>query len=550
VTPASLREVGSRQTLALGVLLLLPLAGVVLLLARPELDPMWEHHPSHFWLVLGVALVNVALGWATGEAARRHDDMRLFLVSLALLSSAAFLGLHALATPGVLLHEPNTGFVIATPIGLLLSAAFAAASAPSERTVAILRRRRRALRIGLELLVVGWGAVSLSNASPALSGPPPDEAPAALRILAPIGVALYAFAALRYADVYRRRRETLPLAVTVAFVLLAEAMIVVIVGRSWHASWWEWHLLMAIAFGTIAAAARAAYARERSVPSAFGGLYLDRTLERLDRGYSDALAEVVGALEASAPLGPVMERLRSRGFGGEERSVLERSARELRRVDALFRPYVGPHLARRLVEEPELASLGGSEVDVSVLFADLAGFTPFAETRAASEVVEMLNAYWAAVVPAIAQGEGGVIERFAGDAVLAVFNALDDQRDHALRAARAALAICDGAEHVRAAHPDWPRFRIGVNSGPAVIGNVGSGEQRSFTAIGDTTNVAARLHAVADPGQVLITAETYRRVERDVLATPVGPLRLKGKSQPVEAFALAGVRGTESPSKI
>jgi adenylate cyclase len=542
-TAPGLGAEGRRRALLLGVLLLLPLIGLLLLLARPALDVMWEQHPSHFWLVFAVALVNVVLGWATGEAARRRDDVRLFLVSLALLSSAAFLGLHALATPGVLLSDKNTGFVIATPVGLLLASAFAAASALGRHeTLSVPRRWQHAIRIALVLLVLAWGAVSLSNASPTLSGPPPEEAPVGLRLLAPVGVALYAFAAFRYAGLYRRRRRVLPLAVTVAFVLLAEAMVVVIVGRSWHISWWEWHVLMAIAFGTIAWAARAEYARERSVVTAFGALYLDRTLERLDRTYSEALADVLAALQADAPLAPVVERLRARGFGGEELTVLERSARELQRVDALFRPYVGPQLAERLVRDPELASLGGHETDASVVFADLAGFTPFTEAHSPPEVLQMLNAYWAAVVPAITRREGGVIERFAGDAVMAVFNALGNQPDHALRAARSALAIHEDAERVRSGHPDWLRFRIGVATGPAVIGNVGVGEHRSFTAIGDTTNVAARLQTAAEPGQVLITAETYGRVAADVMATSVGTLSLKGKREPIEALALTGVR--------
>ena len=132
----------------LGGLLLLPIAGLVLLLAVPALDVRWEHHPSHFWLVLGVALVNVVLGVLTSEAASQRGDARLFLVSLALLSSAGFLGLHALATPGVLLEGPNAGFQIATPVGLVLAAGFAAASAwqreghagPSMRTLRWLRR--------------------------------------------------------------------------------------------------------------------------------------------------------------------------------------------------------------------------------------------------------------------------------------------------------------------------------------------------------------------------------------------------------------------------
>src|SRR5688572_19575644 len=119
---------GTARLWPVGLVLFLPLVGLALLLARPELDVEWEHHPSHFWLVLITAAVNVALAFLTNVAASRYRDARLILVSLAFLASAGFLGLHALATPGVLLASPNTGFVAATPIGLLIASFFAAAS--------------------------------------------------------------------------------------------------------------------------------------------------------------------------------------------------------------------------------------------------------------------------------------------------------------------------------------------------------------------------------------------------------------------------------------
>ncbi len=95
----------------------LPLAGLAVLLARPEIDLHWEHHPSHFWLVLITAAINVALAYVTNVVAGRQGDARLVLISLTFFASAGFLGLHALATPGVLLEGSNTGFVIATPAG-------------------------------------------------------------------------------------------------------------------------------------------------------------------------------------------------------------------------------------------------------------------------------------------------------------------------------------------------------------------------------------------------------------------------------------------------
>ena len=110
------------------VVLALPVLGLALLLAAPDLDVEWQHHPSHFWLVLSTAAISVALAYVTNVAAERHRDARIMLVSLAFLASAGFLGLHALATPGVLLAAPNIGFALATPVGLIIAAIFAAAS--------------------------------------------------------------------------------------------------------------------------------------------------------------------------------------------------------------------------------------------------------------------------------------------------------------------------------------------------------------------------------------------------------------------------------------
>ena len=522
--------------------LVLPLAGLALLLAVPSLDVQWEHHPSHFWLVLSVAFVDTVLGLAMSEAATRRDDVRLFLVSLALLTSAGFLALHALATPEVLVHEPNNGFVIATPIGLFLAAVFAAASAvqPEDGPRQLSRSARRWIRWALIGVLVAWASASLAGVS-LLRGPAPSEAPTPLRLIAPVAIGLYGFAAVRYITVYLRRRNPLPLAMATAFVLLAEAVLAIIVARSWHATWWEWHVLMAIAFVVILLTARAEYERQGSVTGAFGGLYMERTLERIDQRQADSLGAMVEAIRAETPLAPVIDRLHAEGVSAEEIASLERSARELVRVDTLFRQYAGPRLADRLHEEPSFADLGGRETDVTVLFADLAGFTTFSEGKAASDVIEMLNRYWEGTVPVVVEQEGGLIERFAGDAIMAVFNALGDQPDHALHAARAALAMQEYTARTAAEHPEWPRFRIGLNSGLAVIGNVGATGQRSFAAIGDTTNVAARVQAIARPGQVLLADTTYQRMLGRVRVEPLGPASLKGRTETTDVYELLEV---------
>ena len=146
----------------------------------------------------------------------------------------------------------------------------------------------------------------------------------------------------------------------------------------------------------------------------------------------------------------------------------------------------------------------------------------------------MLNRYWAVVVPAI-DGSGGVVDYFAGDGVLAIFNAADDQSDHARRAVQTGLAIIDASQPVAAGNPDWPIFRVGVNTGRAVVGNVGAEGRRSFTAIGDTTNIAARLVAAAEPGQVVVSDRTWTQLRGAATGIELGPLLVKGKREPVTA---------------
>jgi class 3 adenylate cyclase len=195
---------------------------------------------------------------------------------------------------------------------------------------------------------------------------------------------------------------------------------------------------------------------------------------------------------------------------------------------------------RRGDDGPSSEQLRSEERVVSVLFADLVSFTTFSESRPPTEVLSMLNTFWAAVVPVIDRA-GGVIEQFAGDGVMAIFNARGDQPDHAVRAARAALAIVDVARPLAAAHEGWPIFRVGVNTGPAVVGDIGAEARRSFAAIGDSTNTAARLMAAGDPGQVVVGRATWEALGPTAVGISLGPIMVKGKTEAVEAWRLESV---------
>ena len=178
------------------------------------------------------------------------------------------------------------------------------------------------------------------------------------------------------------------------------------------------------------------------------------------------------ASSRSARAGQVSERERSvlASLASQLSTAIE-NARLYEQLDGLFRSYLSPEVAASLLADPGRAALGGTIHEVTILMADLQGFTPFSERSSPTEVIEMLNTYWGVTVPVIL-AEGGTITQFVGDAVMALFGAPAAQPDHARRAARAALALQSAAAGVLADHPDWPRFRVGLNTGPAIVGNV------------------------------------------------------------------------------
>jgi class 3 adenylate cyclase len=677
----------------------LPLIGLWLLIAEPSLDLVWENPQSHFWLVAVIAAVNFALGARMSEASRRRSDARLFLVSLAFMSSAGFLLLHALATPGILLSGRNAGFVLATPVGLFLAAGFVAASSlefSRTRATALMQRQTLA-RTGLILFMVVWAVLSLLDVPPLRTPLAREEARGPLAFLTFAAIPLYGFAAWRYYLRYRRRPAVVLLSVITAFVLLAEAMIAVAVARNWHYSWWEWHVLMAAAFGFVAYSARLEYSRERSAISLFRSISLEETLRGIREEHGAVLEALVAAMQrrvetgVEEPIRPITASLANRfeltegqvevlehaaealanereqilrlgglvalgheasvildeqelmkraidiagrafrgdtirlglleegqlrfppelethepstdpideeqrqaaitealltlepaetrldgqlralilplavkghpagvlevrrtqtAFEARDRSLLESLASQLsialenarlyRQIDTLFRSYMSPDVATALLADPSQANLGGAIIEISVLFADLRGFTPFAERSTPDEVVTMLNRYFGIAVPLILE-QGGTVVQFIGDALMAIFNAPTRQEDHALRAARAALNMQQSIQEI-AAGPRWPRFRVGINTGPALLGNIGSPEIRNFTAIGDTINLAARLEASADVGHVVIGITTYEEIRDIADVHPLGKLEVKGKEEPVEAYLLLRLR--------
>ena len=668
----------------------LPVLGLWLLGAQQQTDVRWEHHPSHFWLVAGVAAVNVALAVVITRAARQRADGRVYLVGLAFLAAAGFLGLHALATPGEVLNKANTGFQLASPVGLVVTAVLAVASSVdfTPQRSATLLRYRWWLVAALGALLGAWALDSLL-ALPPLSGVPDvDGERTYLRALAVPAVVLYAVAAWRYWLVYRRRPAVVLLSVLTAWALLAESVAAMAVARNWHLSWWEWHALMAAGFGLVAYSAHVQYRREGSAAGLFDSVGTEATAARIRAEYGQALEQLVGVLdrveggdeaevrqrlavatagmasrfgltdrqrdvlgraaqamaaereqirhldalvavgrEARAiesepellraavdrigagfsrdevrigliqdgvltwppglggapasrwlgsaadtalqsgepvrtgeggyvlpllvkgrPAGVLATRRVRGGYAERDRPVLEslaallsvtlENARLYHQIEGLFRSYLSPDVATALIADPAQAALGGAVVEVTALFADLRGFTTFSERSTPEQIVQMLNQYFGAATRCIL-AEGGTVVQFVGDALMALFNAPARQPDHALRAGRAALAMQAAVSGLAA--EGMPTFRVGINTGPALVGNIGSAELRNFNAMGDAVNVAARLEQTAAPGHVVIGASTYELIGTAAVVEPLGAFPVKGREQVVRAYRLLAI---------
>jgi cytochrome bd-type quinol oxidase subunit 2 len=294
----------------------LPLLGLWLLLAAPRFDVVWEHHQAHFWLVLATAVISVALGARVAFEARRRDDTRLYVVGLAFVTAAGFLALHALATPDVLLDPGNAGFALAVPIGLVVAGALAVLSSFDLAGPAF-GRRRALIRSVLALFLLVWAGASLLQVPPLDGTVLEEEARGPLLVVAVAGSLLYLVASVRYYRMFRRRPSAVLLSVITAFFLLGEALFAAALGHNWHASWWEWHVLMTAAFAFVAYSALLQLLREGSGDNLFRSIALEQTVRAIRAEHAAALEALVDAMttEASdAPVGRIAHEL-GREFG-------------------------------------------------------------------------------------------------------------------------------------------------------------------------------------------------------------------------------------------
>lgn len=226
-------------------------------------------------------------------------------------------------------------------------------------------------------------------------------------------------------------------------------------------------------------------------------------------------------------------------------SIVSKYATEVlqkRKIMHAFRKYVAPQVVEEISKNQDYQlKLGGEKRHIAVLFVDIRGFTPLSEALEPEQVVEILNEYLGLVTNAIFKN-GGTLDKFIGDAAMAVFNAPFDSDDYVYKAVCAARDIAAGSDMIAAKFMERfgkkVSYGIGVNCGDAVVGNIGSDFRMDYTAIGDTVNTAARLEANAKAGQILISEFVYEKLKGRIEVTEIGVIPLKGKSKGIMVYAL------------
>src|SRR5262245_38223502 len=230
----------------------------------------------------------------------------------------------------------------------------------------------------------------------------------------------------------------------------------------------------------------------------------------------------------------------------ESFNQMARSLREKEMIKRAFTRYVAREVVEEILKDPEHLVLSGERREVTVLFCDVRGFTPLSERLSPEEVVHLLNDFYTLMIETTFKNDG-TLDKFLGDAVMAIFGAPIAHPDHSVRAVRTALAMQDGVielnQRRQKAGKEPISVGIGLSAGEVVAGTVGTEDRMEYTVIGDTVNLGARLQASAKSGQILISHRTYTAVRDEVEARPLGPLKVKGKEEEVDVYEVIGMLG-------
>ncbi|MGQ9705741.1 MAG: adenylate/guanylate cyclase domain-containing protein [bacterium] len=210
-----------------------------------------------------------------------------------------------------------------------------------------------------------------------------------------------------------------------------------------------------------------------------------------------------------------------------------------------FKRYVTKQVAEEILKNKDKIKLEGEKKIVTVLFSDIRGFTAMSEEMTPQETLQLLNEYYGAIIDIIFKYEGA-LDKFLGDGIMVFWNAPIEQEDHAIRACKCAIEMQKALNLLNNKRRDEKKkeiyIGIGVNTGEAVAGNVGSIERMEYTVVGDTVNLTQRINDQTDRGQILISESTFNSVMDRVVATPLPPQRIKGKKNLVKVWLLHDIK--------
>lgn len=492
------------RAIAVLVILAAPLLILAWLLASPTANQPAIIPVEHLVITANVSIIAVIVAILTARAALQVGHYPTLLIALGFMAMAGIFAVHGLSTPGVIQRgdrETDAGLVvgISAQLALWTSALFFAIRytplvrwleghvPPARLLIGLL-----VVIVGYALVAIGWPSAfgGLARVMLVSSGAAYDYDPSGYGyggyrapdvfggagvlpyLFVTSAVLLFGFAAVRQGRDWLRTRLPLQGALAAAYVFLAQAQVSQFLGPTWTPSWWEYHVLMAMATFL-----------------ALGALFLE-----LDR-----------------------------------RRGLER--------------FLPPTVVERVIQGDPLR-LEGERQTVTILFADLRGSTALAERLQPEEIVAVLNTYLRVMAKCVLDA-GGILDKFLGDGLMAIFGAMGDPTHGAASATKAALAMRErlGALNTQRAERNEPvvRFGVGLHTGDVVLGAVGLPERSDYTAIGDTVNTASRMESLTKEFQVdsVLSEETAEHLDggRDAL-TPLGETVVRGKAAKLKVFTL------------
>lgn len=264
---------------------------------------------------------------------------------------------------------------------------------------------------------------------------------------------------------------------------------------------------------------------------------VDSRVHGIESGADDYMAKPYSPREL---LARVERSVRSKRASDDMRATQEQLRQQQEVIKHTFSRFVASSIVDELLKDPTRIKLGGQFQPVTVLFADLQGFTALSEHTEPENLLQLLNSYHTFMVNIVLK-YGGTIDKFLGDGLMALYNTPIQQDDHIARAVKTALHIQDELYWFTQEMPEELRTKVnfGIHTGNAIVGNVGSENLMDFTAIGDTVNVAARLQGVADNGEILVSVPVFEATQDFVFGRTRGHLTVKGRKEPIDSYQIS-----------